>query len=61
MENVAAEERTKKFELRESYETPSHVLWAKMKLPASLILNTEFEKSEEDAKRVLEQLRAFGL
>ena len=29
-------------------------------MPALMILNTEWEKSEEDAREVLGKLRAFG-
>ena len=58
LENVAAEDLATKF--REAYEMCLHVLWAKIKLPASLIMNMEAEKSEEDARHNLGQLRAFG-
>ena len=59
LENVAAEDLATKF--REAYEMWClHVLWAKIKLPSSLIMNIEAEKSEEDARHNLGQLRAFG-
>jgi hypothetical protein len=59
LDNVAAEDLATKF--REAYEMCLHVLWAKIKLPASLIVNMEAETSEEDARHILGQLRAFGI
>ena len=58
LENVAAEDLATKF--REAYEMSLRVLWAKIKLPSSLIMNMEADKSEEDARHNLGQLRAFG-
>ena len=58
LENVAAEDFATKF--REPYEMCLHVLWAKIKLPASLIMNMEDETLEKDARHNLGQLRAFG-
>ena len=59
MENVAAEDLATKF--RETYGMCLHKVWAKIKLPSSLIMNMEAETSEEDARHNLGQLRAFGL
>jgi hypothetical protein len=37
-----------------------NLLWAKIKMPASLIMNMEAQKSEEEeARRILGQLRSF--
>ena len=36
-----------------------NLLWAKIKLPAYLIMNMEAHKSEEEARQVLGQLRGF--
>ena len=58
MENVAAEDLATKF--RGVCEMCLHVLRAKIQLPTSLIMNMVAEKSEEDARHNLGQLRAFG-
>ena len=58
MESVAAEDSATKF--REAYEMCLHVLWAKINLPASLIMNMEAARSEENARHNLGHLRAFG-
>ena len=58
LENVAAEDLATKS--REAYAMCLDVLWAKIKLPSSLIVNIETERSEEDARHNLGQLRAFG-
>ena len=57
LENVAAEDLATTF--REAYEMCLHALCAKIMLPASLIMNMEAAKSEEDARHNLEQLRAW--
>ena len=36
-----------------------NMLWAKIKLPASLIMNMEAQNSEEEARQILGQLRDF--
>ncbi len=46
-------------EFREGYEMSLNLLWAKIKLPASLIMNMEAHKSEEEARQTLGQLRGF--
>ena len=58
MDVVTAESLATKF--REGYEASLHLLWAKLELPTSLIMNMEAEKSEEDARQSLGQLRSFG-
>ena len=58
LENVAAEDLATKF--REAYAMCLDVLWAKIKLPSSLIMNIDAEKAEEDARHTLGQLRACG-
>ena len=58
LENVAAEDLATTF--GETYGMCLDELWAKIKLPSSLIMNIEAETSEEDARHNLGQLRAFG-
>ena len=58
MENVSAEDLATKF--REVYKMWLNVLWAKIKLPATLIMNNSDKQSEEDARQNLGQLRGFG-
>ena len=48
-------------DFREGYAMSLNLLWAKIKLPASLIMNMEAQKSEEEARRILGQLRVFGV
>ncbi|MFM7983802.1 MAG: hypothetical protein ACKPKO_31205, partial [Candidatus Fonsibacter sp.] len=57
-DNVFAEDFATKF--KEGYEMSLSLLWANIKLPASLIMNMEAEKSEEDARQIFGQLRGFG-
>ena len=45
-------------EFREGYDMSLN-LWAKIKLPASLVRNMETHKSEEEARQILGQLRGF--
>ena len=54
---VSAEDLATKF--REGYEMSLNLLWAKIKLPASLIMNMEAHNSEEEARQILGQLRGF--
>jgi hypothetical protein len=54
---VSAEDLATKF--REGYEMSLNLLWAKIKLPAYLNMNVEAQKSEEEARQILGQLRGF--
>ena len=53
---VSAEDLTK---FREGDEMSLNLLWAKIRLPASLIMNMDAQKSEEEARQSLGQLRGF--
>jgi hypothetical protein len=57
LDNVYAEALAAKF--GEGYEMSLNLLWAKIKLPASLIMNMEAQKSEEEARQILGQLHGF--
>ena len=52
---VSAKDLATKF--RECYEMSLNLLWAQIKLPASLIMNMEAHKPEEEARQILGQLR----
>ena len=54
---VSAEDLATKF--REGNEMSLNLFWANIKLPASLIMNMEAQKSEEGARQILGQLRGF--
>ena len=60
MDNSASvEDLATKF--REGYEMLLNLLWANIKLPACLIMNMEAQKSEEEARQILGQLRGFSV
>jgi hypothetical protein len=54
---VSAEDLATKF--REGYEMSLNLLWTKIKLPASLIMNMEAQKSDEEARQIVGKLRCF--